>query len=215
MPATARLLAAEYAVTVEGVDLAAPIVQRAQEAAAGTGLTGAVRFHLGDSEALPFPDNTFDAVVTECAYCTFPDKAAAVAEFARVLRPGGRLGLADVTIADAGLPDGLTTISAWVACIADARPLTRYIDILTDAGLHITHTERYDEALVRMIDQIEARLYLVRMAFPQALTDAGIDSDAAIGYIDVARRAADDGLVGYALIVAQKPAVRVAGSAKV
>ena len=52
-----------------------------------------------------------------------------------------------------------------------------------------------------MIDQIEARLHLARMAFPQALTNVGIDSDAALKYIDVARRAADDGLVSYAVIV--------------
>jgi len=187
--ATARLLATDYAVCVEGVDIAAPVVQRAQGAAAGMGLTESVRFHLGDSEALLFSDNTFDAVVTECAFCTFPDKVAAATEFARVLRPGGRLGLADVTIADAGLPGELTTVSAWVACIADARPLARYVDILCDAGLHITHTERHDDALAWMIDQIEARLNLARMTFPQALSDAGVDADAALGYIDIARRA--------------------------
>ena len=89
-----------------------------------------------------------------------------------VLRPGGLLGLADVTTADTGLPDESTTVSAWVACIADARPITRYIGILTDAGLHITHTERHEEALARMIDQIEARLHLARMTFPQELSDA-------------------------------------------
>jgi len=203
--ATARLLATEFAVTVEGVDIAAPVVPRAQEAAARMGLTAEVRFHVGDSEALPFPDNTFDAVVTECAYCTFPDKVGAVTEFTRVLQPGGRLGLADVTIADTGLPDELTTISAWVVCIADARPLTRYIDILTDAGLHVTHTESHDEAVARMIDQIEARLNLARMAFPQVLTEAGIDADAALGYIDIARRAVIDGLIGFALVVAHNP----------
>jgi ubiquinone/menaquinone biosynthesis C-methylase UbiE len=190
---------------VDGVDIAGPVIQRAQEAAASTGLAGAVRFHLGDSEALPFPDSSFDAVVPECSYCTFPDNAAAAAEFARVLRPGGRLGLADVTTADMGLPDELTTVSAWVACIADAHPMTRYISILTDAGLHITHTERYDEALARMIDQIEARLHLGRMTFPQELSDARVDADAALGYIDVARRAAADGVVGYALVVAARP----------
>lgn len=53
--------------------------------------------------------------------------------------------------------------------------------------------------------QIEARLHLARMAFPEALTDAGIDSDAALGYIDVARQAVADGLIGYVLVVAQKP----------
>jgi ubiquinone/menaquinone biosynthesis C-methylase UbiE len=200
--ATARLLAAEYGVTVDGIDIAAPVVRRAQESAAGTGFGGAIRFHLGDSEALPFPDSTFDAVVTECAYCTFPDKAVAAAEFARVLRPGGRLGLADVTVAEAGLPDELTTVAAWAACIADARPSTEYIRILTNAGLHITHSEAHDHALARMIDQIEARLQLARMAFPQALSDAGVDSDAVLRFIDLARQAVTGGLAGYSLIVA-------------
>ena len=163
---TARLLAAEYGVTVDGVDIAEPVIQRAQEAAASTRLAGAVRFHLGDSEALPFPDSSFDAVVTECSYCTFPDNAAAAAEFARMLRSGGRLGLADVTTADTRLPGELTTVSAWVAYIADASPITRYIGILTDAR---------------------------------------VDADAALGYIDVARRAVADGIVGYALVVAARP----------
>ena len=201
---TARLLAGEYGVTVDGVDIAAPIVQRAQESVAGSGVAGTIRFHLGDSDALPLPDNGFDAAVSECAYCTFPDKTAAAAEFARILRPGGRLGLADVTIADTGLPAELTTVSSWVACIADARPLTHYTGTLTDAGLRVTHTETHDHALARMIDQIEARLHLARMTFPQALSDAGVDADAVLGYIDRARRAVVDGLIGYALIVAQK-----------
>lgn len=202
--ATARLLAAEFGVVTDGIDVAQRSIERAREATRRAGLEQAVRFHVGDAERIPFPDNTFDAVVTECSYCTFPDKAAAAAEFARVLRPGGRLGVADVTTADSGLPGELTTVSAWVACIADARPLAQYRRLLTDAGLHIAHTERHDEALTRMIDQIEARLHLARMTFPQALDDAAIDCDAALGYIEIARRAVAAGLIGYALIVGEK-----------
>ena len=66
-----------------------------------TDASGKVRF-LGDAERLPLPDNTFDALVCECAFCTFPDKATAAAEFARVLRPGGRVGITDVTVAAPG-----------------------------------------------------------------------------------------------------------------
>lgn len=64
-------------------------MERARAAADKAGLSGKVRFHLGDAERLPLPGNTFDALVCECAFCTFPGKAAAAAEFARVLRPGG------------------------------------------------------------------------------------------------------------------------------
>jgi arsenite methyltransferase len=108
---TARLLATEYRVSVDGVDLNASTVD-----AAG------VRLHTGDAERIPLPSNAFDALVCECAYCTFPDKQAAAAEFARLLRPGGRLGLTDITITGHLTPE-LTGLTGWIACIADARPV--------------------------------------------------------------------------------------------
>jgi hypothetical protein len=203
--ATARLLASEYGATVDGVDFAASSVRRAHENAARAGLSDSLRFHLGDAERIPLPDNSFDVVVTECSFCTFPDKTAAAAELTRILRPGGHLGLADVTIAETGLPDELTTLAAWVACIADARPLTQYTRILTNAGMRTVHTESHDDALVRMIDQIEARLHLARMTHNETLDAAGINLDSVLGYIDIARQAVNDGLLGYALIIAEKP----------
>src|SRR6266581_4141441 len=52
-------------------------------------------FRPGDAERLPFPDASFDAVISECAFCTFPDKPTAAGEMQRVLKPYGRLGLTD------------------------------------------------------------------------------------------------------------------------
>lgn len=201
--ATARLLAAEHGVMVDGVDLGESTVERAREA---SGPPGRVRFHVGDAERIPLPDSTFDAVVCECAFCTFPDKAAAAAEIARVLRPGGRVGITDVTVATGGLPPELTTLAAWVACIADARPLSEYSAILARAGLRTVHTETHDQAIARMIDEIDARLRLLRMTAPARLTDTGVDVPAVLRYTGLARQAVADGLIGYALLVAEKPA---------
>jgi arsenite methyltransferase len=203
---TARLLAAEFGATVDGVDLGQPAVERARSAAEAAGLTAAVRFRVGDAERLPLPGGLADAVVCECAFCTFSDKAAAAAEFARVLRPGGRVGITDVTAADGGLPGELTTLTAWVACIADARPVSQYTDILAAAGLRTVRVERYDDALPRMIDQIEARLAMLRMTAAGRLTAAGVNVDAVLHYTALARQAAAGGLLGYALLVAEKPA---------
>lgn len=206
--ATARLLAAEYGVAVDGVDLGEAGVHRANAAIAEWGLSGQVRFHLGDAERMPLPDGEFDAVVCECAFCTFPDKAAAAAEFARVLRPGGRIGITDVTVAEAGLPEELTTLAAWVACIADARPLREYSGLLSGAGLETVRTEPHDDALIRMIDEIEARLTVLRMTAGQPLAAAGVDVDAVLRLTGLAKRAVAEGLIGYALLVATKPAAR-------
>jgi SAM-dependent methyltransferase len=103
----------------------------------------------------------FDAVICECAFCTFPDKPAAAREFARLLPPGGRLGLTDVTV-EGPLPEELRGLTARVAWIADARPRGAYLHLLSDAGLRITHYERHDAAIIPMLDQIEARLALLR-----------------------------------------------------
>ena len=199
---TARLLAGEYGVTVDGVDLGETTVSRAAAETTGP----AVRFHVGDAERLPLPDGIADAVVCECAFCTFPDKATAAAEFARVLRPGGRVGITDVVVAEQGLPPELTTLTAWVACIADARPLPRYLDILTAAGLATRHVEAHDQTLTRMIEQIEARVRVLRMTAPDRLVTAGIDVAAVLHYTAAAKEAVADGLIGYRLLVAEKTA---------
>jgi arsenite methyltransferase len=144
-------------------------------------------------------------VVCKCAFCTFPDKAAAAAEFARVLRPGGRVGITDVTVAETGLPKELTTLAAWVACIADARPLTGYSQILAGAGLRTARAEANDHALARMIGQIEARLGVLRMTAADRLAAAAVDVDAVLRYTGLAEQAVVDGMLGYALIIAEKP----------
>lgn len=203
--ATTCALAIEYDVTVDGVDLGESAVQRARAMADKEGLSGQVRFHLGDAERLPLPGNAFDALVCECAFCTFPDKVTAAAEFARVLRPGGRVGITDVTVAETGLPPELTTLAAWVACIADARSLREYTGILAGAGLRTVRTEAHDEAIARMIDQIEARLGVLRMTAADRLTESGVDVEAVLRYTALVKQAVADGLIGYALLIAEKP----------
>jgi arsenite methyltransferase len=202
--ATARLLASEYDVVVDGVDLGDSTVEHARAAVETAGLSGSARFHVGDAERLPLPDTTFDALVCECAFCTFPDKATAAAEFARVLRPGGRIGITDVTVAETGLPPELTTPAAWVACIADARPVRDYTEILTGAGLRPVRVEAHDDAVARMIDQIDARVRLLRMTAAEHLARAGVDVDAVLRYTALAGQAVAAGHIGYGLIIAEK-----------
>src|SRR5215207_1807134 len=151
--ASALLLAAEYGVDVTGVDLSEANVALAAGAVQGAGLDARARFRVGDAERLPVQARSVDAVVCECAFCTFPDKATAAAELARVLRSGGRLGITDVTVDPDRLPRELTGLGAWIACVADARPLDEYAALLGAAGLTVTHTERHDAAIAAMLDQ--------------------------------------------------------------
>ncbi|MGQ0521603.1 MAG: class I SAM-dependent methyltransferase [Actinomycetota bacterium] len=200
--ATAFLLAAEFGVDVEGVDLGDQAVAGANAKAAASGLAGQVRFTVGDAERLPLDDESVDAVVCECAFCTFPDKATAAAEMARVLRPGGKIGITDVALDPNRLHDELRTLAGWVACLADARPVEQYVDLLAGAGLKVTLREDHDEALARMIEQIDARLMAFRMAKVPALE--AIDFDTARQRVALAGQAVRDGIAGYTLLVAEK-----------
>lgn len=204
---TATLLARDFGLRVTGVDLSAANVALARGRAAAEGLADRVSFTVGDAERLPCPDAAFDGVVIECALCTFPDKRAAASEIARVLGPAGRLGLTDVVAHPSRLPAELTTLSARLACVADALPVQSYADLLDGTGLPVTHAERHDAAVTRMIDQIEARLTVIRTTARARLDELGLDVGRAAPVLDAARAAVGEGILGYGLFVAEKAPV--------
>lgn len=196
-------IATETDASVLGVDLSSTLVAAAAERARSSGLAGRVTFGVGDAEHLPVDDDSVDAVICECALCTFPEKADAVREMARVVRPGGRVGIADVVMDRGRLPAELDTLAARVACLADARTVEENLRMLEDAGFRIEAMERHDEALCAMLDRIDARLAALRMAFPTV--GAPLDPIRARRLLSLARRGVDDGAAGYVLIVAVAP----------
>jgi ubiquinone/menaquinone biosynthesis C-methylase UbiE/predicted ester cyclase len=80
-------------VTVTGVELSPEMAELGRRRGAEVGRE--IDMRVGDAESLPFPDESFDTVVCTYGLCTIPDDAAAVREAKRVLRPGGRLLLAE------------------------------------------------------------------------------------------------------------------------
>jgi SAM-dependent methyltransferase len=199
---TALLLASEFDVEVLGVDLGAEQVAKARSRAATARLDGRARFEVGDAEQLPVGDALFDAAVCECAFCTFPDKATAAGELARVVRPGGRIGITDVWLEPTRLEPDLAGLAGRVACLADARPIPELCTLLEAADLLVEHVERHDEALLETIERVEARLRALRMLDVPLLRRFNLRRG-----IDLARRAADvvrRGDAGYMLVVATK-----------
>ena len=88
-------LAARAGADVTGVDLAPKLVETAKERAEAAGLE--IDYRVGDCEALDLPDGSFDVVSSTCGIMFAPDHAATAHELARVVRPGGRIGLANWT----------------------------------------------------------------------------------------------------------------------
>ena len=77
---------------VVGLDLAPALIETAKREADAEGLD--IRYDVGDAEAMPYEDASFDVVSSSCGVMFAPDHAAIAAELARVTRPGGRIGLA-------------------------------------------------------------------------------------------------------------------------
>jgi L-amino acid N-acyltransferase YncA/2-polyprenyl-3-methyl-5-hydroxy-6-metoxy-1,4-benzoquinol methylase len=117
-----------------GLDITDDMLTLAQSHAARAGITNA-EFRKGTIENIPLPDNSVDAVISNCVIALSADKPAVFAEIARVLRPGGRVGITDV-IADDSLTESERAQRAeHVECLAGALKVAEYQTLLRDAGL--------------------------------------------------------------------------------
>jgi SAM-dependent methyltransferase len=85
------LRAARAGAEVTGIDIAPVLVEQARAKAAAQGFR--IAFDVGDAEALPYPDDSFDVAASNFGAVFAPDHAAVARELGRVVRPGGRLGI--------------------------------------------------------------------------------------------------------------------------
>jgi arsenite methyltransferase len=97
---------------VTGIDMTPEMLAKARAAATKMGATN-VEFVEGEAEHLPFEDETFDVVISNGVIDLIPDKDAVFAELHRVLVPGGRLQVADVTIQNPVSEEGRRKIDLW------------------------------------------------------------------------------------------------------
>jgi arsenite methyltransferase len=98
--------------SVTGIDMTAEMLERARAAAIELGADN-VEFVEGEVERLPFADGSFDVVISNGVIDLVPDKDAVFSEIHRVLRPGGRIQIADVTIQQPVSEEGKRDIDLW------------------------------------------------------------------------------------------------------
>jgi arsenite methyltransferase len=113
-----------------------------------------VDFVEASIDALPFEAATFDTVISNGVVNLSPVKHRVFAEVARVLRPGGRLAIADIVSSRALKERTRRNVELWAACIAGAIPRNSYLSTLEAAGFRVddVRTNHYDFISERALD---------------------------------------------------------------
>ena len=118
---------------VTGLDLTEQMVTKARENCKKLNY-GNVEFSLGDIESMPFSENLFDVVISNCVLNLVPDKSKAFSEIFRVLKPGAHFCVSDVVVKGT-LPEKLQKdAEMYVGCVSGASEINDYLKFIEEAG---------------------------------------------------------------------------------
>jgi SAM-dependent methyltransferase len=198
------LAARERGCIVTGVDYGEAGLIDARRAADAAGLGDRVSFRVGDAEALPFEDASFDAVLCECSLCTFPDQRRALAELHRVLRPGARVAIADVLADHDRLPASLKGGLATLACVGGALSREELVALLAVAGFRLFSVERCTRETAQIAERVHDRLRGARLLGADRIIGSALDIEQAIEMAATARAAIAQGALDYAIVAARR-----------
>ena len=167
--------------TAYGLDMTDEMLTLARRNAAQAGVDHAV-FIKGEIEAIPLPDASVDVVISNCVINLSTEKPRVFSEIARVLRPGGRLGVSDIVADDDLTAADRAERGSFAGCVAGALTFSEYAAGLTAAGLtgiRLTPTHAVGDGLYGAI---------VAAVRPQAGSPAEPgDADAAAAGLHAAR----------------------------
>ena len=140
---TAVTLTKEYGCAVTAVDLNERMLDWSRKRAEKNGLAGKIEFRQANATALPYEDNTFDALITESVTAFTPDKVKTLAEYARVIKPRGIVALTEVTWMKTPVPEEMVHFMEVSMEGAKFLPPEEWQAAFTSAGLVELHTELY------------------------------------------------------------------------
>ena len=198
--ATAMAVARSFHCRAVGVDLGGESVAAASRLARESQVDGRVYFMRGDGENLPLAAGSFDAALCECSMSLFVDKLKGMAELARLLRPGGRLGISDVTVEPGCLPEELTGALGQMLCVADAPSVEGYRELFSAVGLSLVHEQDASDSISKLLREVGGKLAAFRF-LGNLHGDAGDGYEGlivqALGVLEKVKALVREGRIGY------------------
>ncbi len=203
--ATAVHLAKTVGCRVVGVTLEPGGTAVADDLARHQGVEERTTFVQGDLMDAALEGERFDAVLMECVLSILSDKPAALRGLYGLLRPGGRIGLTDVTVSGA-LPDELQGLLAVVGCVGNARSLEEYGGLLAGAGFAVETAVDLPETATAFLKDLGGKLMLAEIAAKLGKLPVGGDVLVeAKRLLTAARDLVSRGALSYGMVVATKP----------
>jgi ubiquinone/menaquinone biosynthesis C-methylase UbiE len=182
-----------------GVDFSPEGIAKAKKKAIELRLDKVTEFRVADAETLPFEDDYFDAIVSECVVCLTPNKQKVLNEKARVLKPGGKIVMHDV-VSKTRMPKVVqTNPELYCGCIGGAVSQDDYIKMLKQAGLTEIETVDFSEERATHNYSIS-----IKRALDSQILLAATNIEDEKAFQEVVNFVRKGG-VGYALFAAKKP----------
>jgi L-amino acid N-acyltransferase YncA/2-polyprenyl-3-methyl-5-hydroxy-6-metoxy-1,4-benzoquinol methylase len=168
-----------------GLDMTDEMLSLARNHADRAGVTN-VEFLRGHIENIPLPDASVDVVISNCVIALSTNQAAVFAEIARVLRPGGRVGITDL-IADDTLTDAERAAGTDIECLVTALTAGTYRSLLRDAGLTGIEVQPTHDAGHKLASAI------IRAVKPEPVRIAPMGEEHAAAVLDILQAGIDTG----------------------
>lgn len=199
---TAAFLAKTLGIHVSGIDVGQEMIDAATKRAENMRVEERADFKVAFASRIPYDENSFDAIISECALCTFYDKESALSEITRVLKPTGIVGLNDITVqSHANLDEELRGLLGRVACVADALSSEEYINLFTRRGFTLLTSTVHSDLLDDMARKAKIRARFFRDVGEDKETNSKMDD--AIRLIDQIEKQIASGNIGYEMFIFQ------------
>ena len=169
-------------------------------------------FLQGDAEFPPLRNGHFDGVLSECSLSLFPDKPSSLFRAVQLLKPGGKLGISDVTLTLGSLPAELNNSLGQILCLSDALPAEGYVRLMSEAGLTNIHKEDASESVAELLGKVRAGLSALTymgLSLEKDSPDSFVPGIPAPGsWVELLERLEEmvgAGDLGYWLFIGEKP----------